>query len=354
MHVLNSKLQPPQCLNILDRKRLVNILKNKLQKNRIILITAGAGFGKSTLVASALVESKMQTIWYSLDSFDMDLVLFMTCLIHSIRKKYSDFGNDNLNIPSMFSSVKKRNDFLIDFIKEIEDKLNNNTVIVLDDYYLIQKANAIKEALEFILARLPKSVHFVIISRITPPIKISKFKVRQQIFELDEKKLAFTLQEIQALYSKIYKIEISTENIKKIYKKTGGWAASLILLSYAFKNRNDKEIKDALLLLKGSEQDIFNYLEENVFDNLQQNIQDFMLKTSLFSLINPGIINQVLNINNAHELLLLLVEQHLLVFPFDDNRREFYYHHLLRDFLRARLIQTKSSKDINKLHSDIA
>jgi ATP/maltotriose-dependent transcriptional regulator MalT/DNA-binding SARP family transcriptional activator len=347
MDMLGSKLQAPQLSKILPRDRLTTLF-NDIRHLKLAIVTAGAGYGKTTLVAQALEATGHERLWYRLDAFDKEFRIFMTYLVHGLKQMYPGFGTTIMGALAKAASPKEQEDFLFRFTRHIETTVTRETTIVLDDYHLVQDNEEINQALEFILERLPRNLHLVMVSRTTPPLRISRLRVMQQLLEIGEKDLAFTAAEIKGLYLGVHKIAVNGETLIKIHQKTGGWAASLILFSYALKK--NQEIIPTPMNLKGSQLDIFNYLEENIFELQPPEVKAFMVKTALLPMMNVRLCNHTLNINNAGELLLGLVDNHLLTFPLNEEKQSFHYHHLLRDFLVEKLHNMCSPEEVEHLH----
>ncbi|MBI9088133.1 MAG: transcriptional regulator [Desulfobacterium sp.] len=347
MDVLGSKLQAPQLSKILPRDRLT-CLFNDMRHLKLALVTAGAGYGKTTLVAHALEGTDHGRLWYRLDAFDKEFGIFMTYLVHGLQQAYPGFGTSFMGALARAASPKEQEEFLFRFIRELETTVTRETIIVLDDYHLIQDNQEINQALEFILERLPRNLHLVMVSRTEPPLRMSRLRVRQELLEIGEKDLAFTTTEIKGLYRGVHKLAVNGGTLSEIHQKTGGWAASLILFSYALKK--NQEIITTPMTLKGSQGDIFNYLEENIFATQPTEVKAFMVKTALLPMMDVRLCNRILNITNAEELLLGLVENHLLTFPLDGAKKSFHYHHLLRDFLVEKLHKTYRPEEIEALH----
>ena len=350
---IEFKTSIPEIVECPIQGRLVRFFKVIGQK-KLITITAGAGYGKTTLVIDALSRIDVDTVWYRLDQQDTDFMVFMTYLKFGIRQKHPETRYKTGKSTTGKGTLKNRNDFLLEFIGTLENDICRETALVLDDYHLVQENPEINEAVEFILERLPRNVHLIIISRKEPSIRISKIRVMEQLLEISEDDLSFTSSEIKDFYSKVFRLSVTDGHIKDIYEKTGGWAASLVLLSYALKGKRPEEIEKSLVQFKGSQKYIFSYLEENVFETQPPEIQDFMLKTALLSAIDTTICNRIFQINNAEKLLNQMIEDHLLIFPVNENSTVFYFHHLLRDYLIAKLHQKYSKSQINMLHRQIA
>lgn len=349
-------------VNLLSRKRLVTLFNlckpkktdPKTDSKKLILVTAGAGYGKTTLVADALSKTQTDTIWYRLDPQDMDFMVFMSYLQAGFFQKHPEVNKSFGKYRLKKSTLKNQDDLLLQFIKGLETKLVKKTALVLDDYHLVQDSTGINRAIEFILERIPQNLQIIIISRREPPLRISKIQVMGQVLEIGEKEIAFTSSEIHDFYSNIKELPISEEHTRDIYEKTGGWAASLVLFSHALKNKNPREIGQRLVQFCGSQKYIFSYLEENVFETQSDEIQDFMLKICLLSAIDSMVCNRIFHIDNAKEILNQMIKDHLLIFPVHENPNIFYLHHLFRDFLIEKLEQKYSPARIKELHQRIA
>lgn len=319
------------------------------------MVIAGAGYGKTTLVAQAVEQADWSAVWYSLDRSDIDFTTFMNYLIQGIQRHYpieKDIPNDLL--AGAFASEQSRENFLVQFLSILENNIHDDIVIILDDFYQVQESPEIHKSIEFILERLPISVHMVIISRMEPNLRISRLRVMHEVLEINERDLQFTIPEIEVLYSRLFDLPVSTNDIETLYKKTKGWAASLVLFYYILKGKKNDEIAPSLSRLKGSHKYIFEYLEENIFEIQSPETKDFMLKTSLLSRLDTQFCDMFLDIQNSRELLDYLGKNHLLTFPLEPDRKVYHYHHLLTDFLQAKLSQLIGKKDIHNLHFKIA
>jgi DNA-binding SARP family transcriptional activator len=355
MHILNSKLLPPQLFNTIPRERIAGRLSDLSQK-KLVLISAGAGYGKTTFAAQALDRFGQVAVWYRLDPFDTDYMVFMTHLIHGLQKFFPGMGKDTLGKLSSAGSARAWEECLLDFVTDLENQVDRNICIVLDDFHLIQdRAVDLKPdvhgTMEFILARLPVNICFMIISRTQPCLKISTLRVRQQVIDINEQDLAFTPAETADFFSQVHGLALDKAVLKKVFKKTAGWAASLVLFSALKKTGG---LEDQLLNIEGTRHHIFNYLEENVFEIQSCDLQEFMIKTSLFDVMEIEKCNIILGIENSPALFDRMIRDHLMVFPFDQAKRTYYYHHLFRDFLREKMLKKMSRQEINLVHLDIA
>jgi ATP/maltotriose-dependent transcriptional regulator MalT len=217
MDILELKLVLPHLGKLLYRPRLAEKLSD-LSGKRLVLVTAGAGYGKTTLVAQTLTQTLTgpvgrAVVWYRLDRFDRDVATFMGHLAHGLEKVFPGFIR---NLPgNLFDtgSVEQTETGLLGFLKALETLADRETIIVLDDYYLLGRSGKdeqelstrsdVHTCLDFILKRLPAHVRLVLISRLEPPLHLSTLQVRQQILEIHEPDLVFTREEAASFFSQI-------------------------------------------------------------------------------------------------------------------------------------------------------
>jgi len=335
--ILKSKLLIPRLTHTIKRDRLLSMMSD-LDKKRITTVISGAGYGKSTLVAQVCHQAEFDTVWYRLDAYDRDLITFLDYLIHGIRKYYESFGRETVRrIDSSQQLTMESEEILTVFLRELESFINKELVIVLDDYHLVSQEQEINTALEFIIERFSPLIHLVLISRKVPDIPLSLYRARRETLEISEKDIAFTLEETGQLYENMFDVDMSTENLDTLFKKTHGWVSGLILVYLSLKGRNFKNIESVIEGLKGSHQVIFAYLDENVYDSLPDDFKRFLTKTSILSRLDIAFCDRFLKISNSRDILNDLEQRHLFTFPFDEERNGFYYHHLFQDFLLKKL-----------------
>ncbi len=364
MDILESKLTAPHLGVLLQRPRLVRNWEN-LSGKRLILVTAGAGYGKTTLTAQALTGpySRNRTlVWYRLDRFDRDIVTFTRYLIQGLEKVFPKFKQ--AVAPDLFESAGRSQDLLLRVVKALESETSREIFIVLDDYHLLGPAgkNPVKGPgfedvhvlMDFLLERLPGHVRFVLISRTDPPLKLSTLRVRGQILEIHESDLVFTADETTALFSRIHSQVPAPEILSAFYKQTGGWAAGLVLFRAALTKEGTLPPWPDALKSHMSKAHIFNFLEENLFDIQPPDMQQFMVRAALMDPMETSVCDRILGIDDSAARFRKMMAAHLMVFPVSEEETAFYYHHLFRDFLLGKLHQTLGESEILQLHLDIA
>ncbi|OGR14668.1 MAG: transcriptional regulator, partial [Desulfobacula sp. GWF2_41_7] len=353
MEILNSKFQPPQLPAILHRERLFRKV-SAISGKALITVTAGAGYGKTTLARDAVSRLDIKTVWIRLDPRDTDLMVFMACLESGIRRAFTGLDDHHQKSSPEQSILKHNPRLVLKFLRTLEKTVQKETVMVLDDYHLVQENKTINEALELMLLHLPAHMHLILISRREPPIRLSRLRSMNRLIEISEADLSFTFPEIKDFFSKIFNLPVTDDHILELHEKTGGWAASLVLFRYALKGKTQGEIETCLLGFKGSHRFIFSYLEENIFETQPLETREFMMKAGLLSVIDPEFCNRVFQITNAGIILGRMMEDHLLIFPANENQTLFIFHHLLKDYLAEKLSLEYPVPELNALHQRIA
>nr|WP_319393664.1 BTAD domain-containing putative transcriptional regulator [uncultured Desulfobacter sp.] len=351
MNILNSKLQVPKRYHTLSRKRLVRSL-SKIRTAKLATISAGAGYGKTTLAADALNQMDLAAIWYRLDEQDNDFAVFVAYLYAALKQHGS--GADEMDIQHTVSKtgLTKHTETLLEWLAFLEKTITQPTVIVLDDYHLVGEGLAINQAIQFIIDRLPDHIHLILIGRKNPGFGLSKLRAERMLLEIDEADLAFTPGEIELFFPD--HMLPSQSSAKDIFAGTGGWAAGLVLLRYSLEKKAPDQIKAAIDAFVQHPGHIFSYFKENIFDLQPPHFKTFMMKAALLAEINIHRCSKIFHEDHAAAIINKMVDDHLMIFPTDDLRSCFYLHHLFRDFLIDQLHQTFSRPEINQLHCRIA
>ena len=351
--ILKIKFSIPDISETLSRQRLIHILR-KISKKKLALITAGAGFGKTTLVAQAIAASNMDAVWYSLDDSDVDFVLFLGTIIATVRQRYPDFGNKLLPRLSM-PSVSRRNmdSLLMDFLAEIESHILHDMILVLDDYHLLRDSPEHSELIHFLLSRMPPVLHLVIITRTEPALNIARLHAMREVIDIREDDLSFPPDEIQQLYHDIFNVELRNQTADRLHSTTGGWIAGLILIQNSLRGKTPEDMGEYIFEAGAWNNRIHAYFEETIFRYQTEEIQAFMLDTSLLTRLDSDECDALFNRNNSREMLDTLCRNHLLTFRCGDGGTFFQYHQLLKDFLGYKLKKKCSPEELRVRHREI-
>jgi LuxR family transcriptional regulator, maltose regulon positive regulatory protein len=343
--MLLTKLHIPSAGNsIVHRSELFEKLNTGLSR-KLILVSAPAGFGKTTVVSDWISQNKIPAAWLSLDSGDNDPAEFLSYIISGIQSIYSVFGQGALsllnspNAPSVVSIIS----LLINEILNI----NQNFLLVFDDFHLINSSEVIK-LVAYLIQHIPDNIHIVILTRSDPAISVSRFRSQNQLVELRSSDLSFSANDISILFNKKLKLGLSIEDIYSLESKTEGWIAGLQLTALSMNGRED--ISEFIQDLKGDNRYIMDYLMEEVLKLQTDEIKEFLLQTSLLEQMSAPLCNAVLNRNDSQLILETLEKNNMFVIPLDTERTWYRYHHLFADLLKQRL-HLREKTAITELHN---
>lgn len=352
--ILNTKLLPPNVSDIIRREK-ITLLLSQFKQKQLITVTAGAGCGKTTLIAHAIRELDLQTVWYRLERSDEDFITFLHYLATGVNKIYPESGVEILSIlGDPRGSHRKHESLLTLFINDLEGLPKGDLYLVLDDYHTIGDSQEINNALTFLLKHLPDKIHLILISRKTIDLPLSRLRAMRKVLDITWEDFLFSPSEIKQLFTEIFDLSIHEAHIEIIFEKTKGWISGLILLSHMLKGRSEEETGNLLAGLRGSMGEFYRYLDENIFQPLTPHEKEFLIKTSILSKLTPDVCNGLLNITDSGEILEQLKANHLFTFSLEGEQEAYIYHDLFKDFLRTKLVAETDEKEFRKIHETAA
>jgi LuxR family maltose regulon positive regulatory protein len=354
--ILATKLYiPPPRSKIVLRPRLIERLKEGISSGRkLTLISASAGFGKTTLVSEWVascerMEPKVPVAWLSLDEGDNDPARFLAYLVAALQTIAANIGEGVLGTlqspqPPPIESI------LTALLNEITT-LPDHFILVLDDYHLID-AKPVDEALTFLLEHLPPQMHLVLVSREDPSLPLARLRARGQLTELRTADLRFTPAEATEFFNQVMGMNLSAEDITALETRTEGWIAGLQLATISMQGHQDTA--SFIKSFTGSHHFVLDYLIEEVLHQQPEDVQTFLLRTSILDRLCGPLCDAVLGSPSAsgqetagQETLEYLEHANLFIVPLDSERRWYRYHHLFGDLLRQRLGKPKEFAEFN-------
>jgi len=330
---------------LVSRPRLIERLNHGLH-HKLTLISAPAGFGKTTVVTEWIrdlqrenhPENAAKIAWCSLDDGDDDLNRFLTYLIAALNQiDWPDsIGAGALTMlespqPPPSEAVLTS---LINEITVIPDK----AILVLDDYHVID-SQPVHDALAFLLDNLPPQLHLVIATREDPPIQISRLRVRGQLTEIRALDLRFTSTETAEFLNRVMGLNLSGEDIVALETRTEGWIAGLQLAAISMKGH--KDASEFIESFSGSNRLVLDYLIEEILDQQPDHIRSFLLQTAMCARFTASLCDALTGQDNGQQTLEALERANLFIVPLDNERRWYRYHHLFGELLRQRLRQSR-------------
>ncbi|MBN1260085.1 MAG: hypothetical protein JXB35_05340, partial [Anaerolineae bacterium] len=338
--LLKAKLySPPTRPELVTRERLFVHLDGVLQR-KLALLSAPAGFGKTTLLSAWLHVRNLgaRAAWLSLDERDSDPRRFWSYVTGALQTVDANAGAGILDAlaapnPPAFPEL------LTELINDLEAL--PNTLLILDDYHLIQAA-PVHDSLAFFLDYLPKPLHLVIASRTNPPLPLSRLRGRGQLVELRQADLQFTREETERFLNQIMDLHLPPDIIDKLRNRTEGWVTGLQMAALSLRGRDDAA--DFVADFAGTHRYILDYLVEEVLERESAKVQRFLLRTAILERLCAPLCDAVLAggpeeeiiHSSSQEMLAYLDRAHLFVVPLDDQRQWYRYHRLFADLLRAR------------------
>ena len=362
--LLQTKLFiPPPRANLVIRSRLEERLDSAIQANyKLVLLSASAGYGKTTLLAGWMKKFTGQSAWLSLDAEDNDPAHFWRYLMAALASAHAQLGDAFQNF---FSSAQiPPTAHLLTFISNAIASLpiHPRLILVLDDYHLITNQE-IHTYMASLLEHLPPQILLVLATRQDPPLPVARIRAKGQLVEIRAQDLQFTGDEARALVQSIAQVDLQTDEIKTLETKTEGWAVGLQMAALSLSTRDHPA--DFLNHFSGRHGFILDYLSEEVFTSLSDHVQQFLLRTAIVDQMNAGLCTAlmqgapavqsdqtsvVMDAEASAQLMLETLERaNLFLIPLDSSQQWYRYHHLFADLLRARLKQTHPT-EIPLLH----
>jgi LuxR family maltose regulon positive regulatory protein len=346
--LLESKLQIPRGPRAaVARLRLSDMLEKRIGDYRVVLVSAPAGYGKTTLLSEWARASSLPVAWLSLTGEEQQVERFLRYLLAAWEKVQPDVRETRFGM--LLESRMPEIDSVLAAFVNTANRVSDDLVFVLDDYHVVGE-KAIHEALSFILDHLPEQVHFVLTSRIEPPLPMARYRAHGQLWEIGTEELSFTREEASKFLKKSMGLGLDQDNITDLHEKTEGWIAGLQLSALALRGKG--VTKDAPLV-SGRQRFIADYLAEDVLERLPEEVQDFLLKTSLLDRLCGSLCSAVTGQVGADELLERLERENLFILSLDDEREWFRYHSLFAEFLHEAL-ERRHPDEVMDLHRKAA
>jgi ATP/maltotriose-dependent transcriptional regulator MalT len=337
--LLSTKLfVPPIRERLVARPRLAAILSNALGKG-FTLISAPAGYGKTTLVSSWLYETGISCAWLSLEESDNDPVRFLQYMLTALQAVVPTIRLDLLDMvegihPAPFQALMSI------LINEIT-RQSGRFVLVMDDFHLIHD-QFILDSVAFLLDHLPaQQMQIVMITRSDPPLPLSRLRVRNQMVEIRAEQLRFTPVEVATFVNDVMGLDLPIAEISAIHERTEGWIAGLQLAGLSMQDCQD--ISGFISSFTGNHHYILDYLADEVLRLQDEPTRLFLLETSILSRMCASLCDSLLQTEdeeqplNGQDMLENLEKRNLFIIPLDKERCWYRYHHLFADALNRRL-----------------
>ena len=344
--LLETKLHAPRRRRgLVARPRLSESLSRGAE-SALTLVSAPAGFGKTTLLAEWLAAAPADgrsVAWLSLDQRDNDPALFWTYFVAALTTAALGVGAGALSLlqppepPSEAGLVTLLNDL---------DAISNDVVLVLDDYHVVD-ARDVQDGMAFLLEHLPPQIHLVIGSRADPALPLARLRGRGKLVEIRAAELRFTPGEAAAYLNETMGLQLTAGDVAALEGRTEGWIAALQLAALSMQGRED--VTAFIAGFAGDDRYIVDFLAEEVLQRQPGHVQQFLLQTSILGRLSGPLCDAVTGQDGGKAMLEALERGNLFLVPLDDRRRWYRYHQLFADVLHARL-RDEQPDDVPDLH----
>ena len=349
------------------RARLLGVVDALLEPGqRLVLVSAPAGFGKTTLVSSWTAaatgdsQRSVSVAWLSLDEADNDLGRWMAHLFAALERAGMPIDSSGLGVDGAAAGldVAAAKGLLMDVVNRVAYAVDAAAVerthrwlLVLDDYHVITTPE-IHEALTYLLDHAPEQLRVLVATRSDPPLPVARLRSRGQLTELRATDLRFTAQEASNFLNEVMGLELTMADVEALDERTEGWAAGLQLAGLSLRGRAGRDDVSAFIeAFTGSNRFVVDYLADEVLAQQPVEVREFLLRTSVLDRLTGSLCAAVTGHTDSAEVLERLDRDNLFVVPLDDDRTWYRYHHLFADVLRARLL-AGDPEVVDQLHRD--
>lgn len=349
--MLSTKLHVPTARRALVvRERLVH--RMDAEGARLVLVSAPAGFGKTTVVTQRVTapEAPHRTVaWLALDAADSEATRFLDLLVAAVQHVLPDVGAE---AAAALEGGGPAEAVLVSLINDL-DSFAGPTVIALDDYHVIDEP-AVHEAVTFLVDNLPPHVTLAMTTRSDPPLPLPRLRARGELIEVRAADLRFTGDESADFLNRVMGLDLAPPLVAALGARTEGWAAGLQLAALSARMHQGvgagRDDVDAFVdAFSGSNRFVLDYLVEEVLDQQPDDVRTFLLDTSVVDTLTAELADALTGGTDGRAMLELLERDNVFLVPLDDERRWYRYHHLFADALRARR-DVDAANEVAALH----
>jgi LuxR family transcriptional regulator, maltose regulon positive regulatory protein len=337
--LVETKLYPPKLRrSLVARPRLSGRL-GRAAESRLTLISAPAGFGKTTVLAEWLAAPTGRSVaWLSLEESDSQPVSYWTYVITALQAVVPGVGASALLL--LQSGQPPVETGLTAVLNEL-GTVPDDVYLVLDDYHLVEGPD-VQAGMTFLLEHLPPQVHLVISTREDPALPLARLRARGQLVEVRAADLRFTLDEVVAYLNGVIGLDLAASDIAALEGRTEGWIAALQLAALSMQGRDD--VAGFIAGFAGDDRYIVDYLVEEVLGRQPAEVRGFLVQTSVLDRLSGPLCDAVTGQHGGKAMLESLDRANLFVVPLDDRRRWYRYHHLFADVLQAHLLDEQPDR----------
>jgi DNA-binding SARP family transcriptional activator len=355
--VQRSKVQrPPLRDETLARDRLLDWLAAK-SSHRVILVSAEAGYGKTTLLADFARRTRLRVLWYRIDEEDADWVAVLNYLVAAGREVEPSFGAGTATMLRDLGAVDVgRDDIVESLVQDVAALASAPTLFILDDFHHLDRIPELRAIVRELVHRAPERLTFVFSSRQRPSLGLARLRAAGEVAELTTEDLRFNEDETERLFRESYGRPLEPDVLAELRRRTEGWAASLQLTQTALRDRTGSDVRHFVQRLTGAWDGLYDYLAEEVVGDLDVDTQRFLMRTSILGVVDVELASVVsgFDIDRARWMVEEAERLGLLARRGEGASHSFRYHPLVRDFLEDRLRREEGEASVGELHRTVA
>ncbi len=348
-----AKVQGPLLRDeTLARHRLLDWLAAKIH-HRVILVLADAGYGKTTLLADFSRRTRVRTVWYRLDDDDRDWISFLSHLVAAGRVHDPAFAPNTAALLSDLAMGGPTREAATEvFLRELPAIAERGAMLILDDFHLVDESPDVRAIVRELVAAAPERLSIVFASRRSPSIPLARLRSAGEVAELGTDDLRFDAAETASLFAETYGRALEPDVLADVAAKTEGWAASLQLVQAALRDRTPAQIRQFVRGLSGADQELYDYLAEEVVGDLPEELQQFLMRTSILQVVTADLAQVVTDLDRAGVAAMTSAAERLTLLgrPSRSGKGSQRYHPLVRQFLEARLLTATGADRVAELH----
>jgi LuxR family transcriptional regulator, maltose regulon positive regulatory protein len=339
MQLIATKLLvPPERPGHITRTRLMRLL-DEAPARALTLITAPAGFGKTTLISAWLRERAVRTAWLTLDEEDDMPGRFVEYLITAVRGVDSQAGESARTLLEVSGGSTSIPAVITELVNDLTES-NAGMVLVLDDFHLVSEPE-ILDAVSFLVDRCPPQLHLVLLSRNEPDLPLARWRGRGQLTEIGAAHLRFSVEEAEALLNSVSGSAVEQDTVTTLNRRAEGWAAGLQMLGIGLREGTSASGAPPVRYGAGNRY-VLDYLAEEVLRGQPEEVRSFLRRTSVLDRLTPSLCDAVTGRGDSDQMIRRLERANLFVAPLDATGEWHRYHGLFADYLRSELKQTDS------------
>jgi LuxR family maltose regulon positive regulatory protein len=348
--LLLTKVSLPILRNIVvPRAKVLKQLSEGVQdKHLLSLVSAPAGYGKTTTIRMWVENAGYPVAWVSLEKSDNDLKQFITYVLTALQQADDDLGQSALEVVENVQEIDLQR--ILGLLVNDLYGLDQPAILVLEDYHLIENEK-IDQFIELLLQQGVANLHLVITTREDPSLPLTRLRVRNQLTEIRAADLSFSLNEADEFFSNVMGVHLPRREMEILESRTEGWAAGLQLAALSLKENVDKT--KFVEAFGGTHRHVLDYLIEEVLKNQTEDLKEFLRQTSILDQLSPSLCEAVTGQRESGKYLQYLENNNLFLIALDQERTWYRFHALFADFLKSQLLQVEAEQ-VDELHERAA